>query len=187
METVDPIITDEKALSRISLPVTWEQIKEQKIVERIKTSLTTSWTKGVGLAAVQIGIYLRVVWFTDAEDKEEWTLVNPVITKATNPIVVPKEGCLSIPNTWSQTRRYLDVSVRTIKEDGDLETLTFSGFRAIVVQHEIDHINGILNLSRRYTMPPTVGRNEACPECMKKGTKIKWKKCQNHNIAQFPI
>ena len=183
--TVDPIITDPKKLKVLSLPATWEKIKEINLIERLKASVKTAWTPGVGLAAIQIGVALRVAWFFHEE--KDYILVNPLITKIENAIIVPKEGCLSIPGTWSQTRRYMDITLESTKEDGEKEELILSGFTAIVAQHEMDHMSGILNLDRRYTMPPTVGRNEACPECLKKNVKIKWKKCRNHNIAQFPM
>ncbi|MCK4579393.1 MAG: peptide deformylase [Candidatus Marinimicrobia bacterium] len=167
----DRIITNFKLLKKVSRPTTWKEIEKLNLIERLKTANETAWTKGVGLAAIQIGIPIRAAWFMDG-DKKDIILVNPTITKATSPIIVPKEGCLSIPDVWSQTRRYNEITVTTLTEKGPA-TLEFLEFNAIVVQHEVDHMNGILNLGRRYIPPLRVGRNEPCP--CKSGKK--YKKC----------
>ena len=176
---VDPIITDFKALRKISKPTSWEEIKKLNLIDRLRASNETAWTPGIGLAAIQIGIPLRMGWFMDKENSKNIILVNPVITKAAKKVIVPKEGCLSIPGVWSQTERYCDVTVTTLGEK-EPETLEFSGFLAIVVQHEVDHMNGVLNIQRRYHPPQLVGRNEPCPECLKKGITKKYKKCEEH-------
>ena len=95
---VEPIVTDRDKLRVRSLDTTVEQVAELNLVERLRASTETAWTAGVGLAAVQIGVYLRMCWFIDTETKKEYTLINPKITQIAEPIVVPKEGCLSIPD-----------------------------------------------------------------------------------------
>ncbi len=169
----DPIVTNLKALKKISGELTtWHEVRELDLIERLKAANRTAWTKGIGLAAVQIGVYLRMSWFIDLEAKKEYVLINPKITKATGPVVVPKEGCLSIPDVWTTTIRFNDITVMTQGEKEPV-TLEFSGFPAIVVQHEIDHMNGIVNLQRRYIPPQKAGRNDPCP--CKSGKK--YKKC----------
>ena len=173
----DPIVTDQKALHRLSRITNWDEIRELNLVERLKASNATAWTKGVGLAAVQIGVYIRAAWFN--YEGTEHVLVNPIITKATNPVIVPKEGCLSVPGSWVATRRYGSITVKTEGENG-IETLDFTGFVAIVVQHEIDHMYGILNFQRRYIPIKVTGRNEPCP-C---GSGLKYKKCCIDKLQQ---
>ena len=175
----DPIITNLKALRKHSRPTNWEEIEKLDLIARLKASNETAWTKGIGLAAMQIGIYIRAAWFIDPIKNVEYTLVNPVITKATTPVIVPREGCLSIPNMWPATKRYHEITVQTLGKE-KMETLEFSGFLAIVVQHEVDHMNGVVNTQRRYIPPILVGRYEPCPECLKKGITIKYKKCKAH-------
>lgn len=178
IDPIEPIITDDKILRAPSaIHPTWVQIDESKIIERLKASNETAWTKGVGLAAIQIGLPWRVAWFVD--EGEEFVLVNPIITEATNPIIVPKEGCLSMPNVWTPTKRFNKITVRTMGREGD-KTLEFTGFRAIVVQHEIDHMNGVLNIDRRYIPEQKVGRNDPCP-C---GSGTKYKKCCIDKLVQ---
>lgn len=170
-KTIDSIVTKENILRKKSKPTTWGKIRELELIERLKASNDTAWTKGVGLAAIQIGVPLQVSWFIIGD--KEYILVNPVITKAEIPVVVPKEGCLSLPDIWVQTKRYRDIRVRTLTEEGTEEILSFSGFPAIVVQHEIDHMHGILNIDRVYVPPEKVERNAPCP-C---GSGKKYKKC----------
>jgi peptide deformylase len=181
-QKVDPIVTDQKALRKISKPTTWEEVKKLNIIERIKASNETAWTPGVGLAAVQIGLLLRVAWFKD--DGKEYILLNPVIKEVKTSIVCPKEGCLSIPDTWSQVKRHYEVTIynQVVKEEEKVETETqyFSGFTAMVVQHEIDHMNGVLNIDKRYVPVKVAGRNEPCP-C---GSGVKYKKCCIDKLEQ---
>ena len=179
IKPADPIITDLKILRKMSKPTTWDKVRELNLVDRLKASNDTAWTKGVGLAAMQIGEFVRMAWFINGE--EDVVMVNPVIIKADKHIIVPKEGCLSIPHIWSQTRRYLNITVRMTAED-QKEPITrdFEGFPAIVVQHEIDHMNGVVNLQRRYFPPKVVGRNQPCP--CKSGKK--YKKCCIDKLSQ---
>ncbi len=173
----DPIITDLKALRKKSIPTKWEYIEKINLIDRLRASNETAWTKGVGLAAMQIGVYSRVVWFKD--DEKEYVLVNPTIIDYSEPVVNPKEGCLSMPDVWTMVKRFYKITVRHLGKEG-WETIDFKGFNATVVQHEIDHMNGVLNIDRRYIPPQKVGRNDPCP-C---GSKIKYKKCCIDKIDQ---
>jgi len=174
---IDPIITDMEVLHKMSKPTSWDEIKKLNLIERLKESTKTAWVTGIGLAAIQIGIRLRMAWFI--LEGKEYVLVNPAIVATSSPVIVPREGCLSIPNVWSQTRRFHNITIRTISPKG-MDTLEFSGLAAIIVQHEIDHMNGVLNLQRRYFPEKRVGRNSPCP-C---GSGKKYKKCCIDKIKQ---
>ena len=100
--------------------------------------------------------------------------------KKDKPIIVPQEGCLSIPDMWTPTKRYREVTVKSLGEDGELLTQEFSEFLAIIVQHEVDHMNGIVNTQRKYFPPEVAGRNERCP-C---GSGKKYKKCCIEKLVQ---
>ena len=173
----DPIITDRKALAKHSKPTTWDEVKELDLLNRLKASNDTAWTKGVGLAAMQIGEYVRMAWFM--YEGKDVILINPVIQEKNHPNIVPREGCLSIPDQWIPTRRYNKILIMTFIEEKPVP-MEFEGFPAIVVQHEIDHMNGVLNTARRYTPPQVTGRNEPCP-C---GSGKKYKKCCIDNLSQ---
>lgn len=107
---------------------------------------------GAGLAAPQIGVGLRVVIFgvqansryPDAESVPETVLINPVITPIGDQIEEGWEGCLSIPGLRGIVPRYLNIRYQGYDESGALIDRAVSGFHARVVQHECDHLDGIL-------------------------------------------
>ena len=99
--------------------------------------------KGVGLAAVQIGRLLRIVITSVVEDKPR-VFINPEITATSIEEEVIEEGCLSIPGMTSYIKRPVQVRVQAQNENGKLFVVNTSGLLARVVQHEIDHLNGVL-------------------------------------------
>ncbi len=107
---------------------------------------------GVGLAAPQIGAGLRVVIFgverntryPDAESVPETVLINPVVTPLDERMEEAWEGCLSLPGLRGLVPRYLNIRYRGYDENGAAIDRTASGFHARVVQHECDHLDGIL-------------------------------------------
>ncbi|MHA1525210.1 MAG: peptide deformylase [Alphaproteobacteria bacterium] len=102
---------------------------------------------GVGLAAIQIGIPLRVVVVdctTDEEPPAPLCLANPQVIWTSQETNVHEEGCLSIPEYYEEVVRPASCRVEFIDRDGVAKTQEFDGLRATCVQHEIDHLNGIL-------------------------------------------
>ncbi len=107
---------------------------------------------GVGLAAPQIGINLRVVIFgaeanpryPDAEAVPETVLINPFITPFGGEMEEGWEGCLSVPGLRGMVPRYRTIRYQGMDEHGNAIDRTVSGFHARVVQHECDHLDGIL-------------------------------------------
>ena len=107
---------------------------------------------GAGLAAPQIGVSLRVVIFgvqlnsryPDAEAVPDTVLINPVITPMGEKIEEDWEGCLSVPGMRGLVPRHAHIRYQGQDEYGDLIDHTVSGFHARVVQHECDHLDGIL-------------------------------------------
>lgn len=108
--------------------------------------------EGVGLAAPQIGIGLRVVIFgvqhnpryPDAEAVPETVLINPLITPLGDDTEEDWEGCLSVPGMRGIVPRFKSIRYQGCDEYGALIDRTVSGFHARVVQHECDHLDGIL-------------------------------------------
>ncbi len=102
---------------------------------------------GVGLAAVQIGVAKRVVT-VDAtrgeETKHPIALVNPELVWSSDEVIVHEEGCLSIPEITEEVARSAQVRVRYVDLDGREQLIEAEGLLARVLQHEIDHINGVL-------------------------------------------
>jgi peptide deformylase len=101
--------------------------------------------KGVGLAANQIGVARRVA--VAAADDRELVLVNPVIVEAEGEEVA-EEGCLSIPDIFADIGRAERVVVETTDEQGQRQRVEGTGLFARAIQHEIDHLDGILFLDR---------------------------------------
>lgn len=107
---------------------------------------------GAGLAAPQIGVGLRVVIFgvqqnsryPDADSVPETVLINPVITAVNEQTDMAWEGCLSVPGLRGVVERYTHIRYQGFDEYGALIDRTVSGFHARVVQHECDHLDGIL-------------------------------------------
>ncbi len=101
--------------------------------------------KGVGLAANQIGVARRVA--VAAADDQEVVLVNPVIVE-TDGEETAEEGCLSIPDIFADVSRAFRVVVETTDEQGQRKRVEGTGLFARAIQHEIDHLDGILFLDR---------------------------------------
>lgn len=102
---------------------------------------------GVGLAAPQIGVTKRVIFLNCQDGKgtiRKRFLINPVIVKSSDEKAIDTEGCLSYPGTWKKVERFVRVTVRYQKEPGGQEhELTALHWEARVIQHEIDHLDGI--------------------------------------------
>lgn len=111
---------------------------------------------GVGLAAPQIGELIKAVIIDVSRannDKKKYqthgklVMINPVIKKLENPKLI-REGCLSVPQYTANVNRYDYVEVEYMTPDGEIKTLETSGFEAIAIQHELDHLTGTLFIHR---------------------------------------
>jgi peptide deformylase len=102
---------------------------------------------GLGLAAPQIGVSLRLMVVADEEGREARALINPVITEQGGEIVA-EEGCLSIPGVFAPVKRAEWVRLEAQDADGKAVTITARGLRARVFQHEMDHLDGVLFIDR---------------------------------------
>ena len=105
---------------------------------------------GAALAAIQIGEPLKLTVvrndFDDPKNQEFTTLVNPEIVKSSVERVNDIEGCLSVPGIYGRVSRPLKVKIKAQDENGNPIRLSLEGFPARVLQHEIDHMNGIIFL-----------------------------------------
>jgi len=103
--------------------------------------------KGVGLAANQIGVARRVaVVDIGAEDPPPVVLINPVILERSDELETAEEGCLSIPDIFGDVDRHARVVVEALDRDGQMVRAEAKGYKARAIQHEIDHLDGILFL-----------------------------------------
>jgi peptide deformylase len=101
---------------------------------------------GIGLAAPQINVSQRLVVIDCGKDDlpELYKMVNPEIIALSEEHSVLEEGCLSIPDQTAEVKRPAEVSIRYLDETGATQTLTADGLLAACIQHEIDHLNGVL-------------------------------------------
>ena len=103
---------------------------------------------GVGLAATQLGILRRVLVYQAGGDNEPSALVNPVIEWMSEEEAIAEEGCLSLPRVTMDVERPLHARFSGRDVDGEPVVLEASGLEARVLQHEIDHLDGVLILDR---------------------------------------
>lgn len=99
---------------------------------------------GIGLAAAQINVQQRIFVMDISEDKSEpQAFINPVITHKEGKEVM-QEGCLSIPDVYADVERAEKITVEALDKDGNAFKKDLDGLEAVCVQHEIDHLDGVL-------------------------------------------
>ncbi|MCK9351367.1 MAG: peptide deformylase [Candidatus Pacebacteria bacterium] len=113
----------------------------QKLIDDMEETLASE-KKGVGLAAPQVGRSLRIISVKTADFTE--VLINPVIVERHSLEKIAKERCLSIPSVEKKVRRSRKITVWYLTREGFELQLTLKDFSARVVQHEVDHLNGVL-------------------------------------------
>ena len=144
--TLKTILTEPNTLLRqISQPV--EQVGEPE-KELMNDMLETMYAaNGIGLAAIQIGVPKRII-VMDLSKEENKKLpmyfVNPVITKKNNEKTTYEEGCLSVPNQFAEIDRPSKCEVEYLDYNGNKQNLKAEGLLATCIQHEMDHLEGIL-------------------------------------------
>ena len=102
---------------------------------------------GVGLSAVQVGVPERIIVIDVSKDPDPPApvrLVNPEILKTSEEIVLVEEGCLSLPDYFADVERPVTVDVRYVDENGEIRTIEAEGLLSTALQHEMDHLEGIL-------------------------------------------
>lgn len=104
--------------------------------------------RGVGLASPQIGKNIRAVVVQPEPMEDPLVLINPVITKKSEALLESEEGCFSVPNTYGLVKRHKKVTVQALNRHGRRIEFEVKNFPAFVVQHEIDHLDGILFIDK---------------------------------------
>lgn len=103
--------------------------------------------RGIGLAATQVDRHVQVVVMDLAKEDEEpqpKVYINPKVTPLTQELGVYKEGCLSIPEVYEDVKRPLRVQIDALDKDGTPFSVQAEGLLAVCIQHELDHLNGVL-------------------------------------------
>ena len=104
---------------------------------------------GIGLAAIQVGVAKRILVLDIAQkdgNREPHVFINPVITWASDEMAVMEEGCLSVPEIWDEVERSAAIRTEYLDGNGEKRTLEADGLLATCLQHELDHLNGLLFL-----------------------------------------
>ena len=144
--SVKTILTEpNKILRQVSKPVDHVGSDEKKLMDDMLDTMYAA--NGIGLAAIQIGVPKRIIVMDISKDekkKEPRYFVNPVI-KNKNPIKTTyEEGCLSVPNQFAEIDRSKECEVEYLDYNGQKKTLNAEGLLATCIQHEMDHLEGIL-------------------------------------------
>lgn len=110
---------------------------------------TMYYERGIGLAAVQVGVLKRLLvadvnWSEETGPGEQYVLINPEIVQGEAELSSYKEGCLSFPDQFAEVTRPATVHVRYLDLNGTTQEKTFDGLLATCIQHEIDHLNGVV-------------------------------------------
>ena len=142
-----PIITlpDEKILREVSKPVASVDAETKKLWDDMLETMYHA--PGIGLAAIQIGVPLRVITIDlskDGEEKKPLFIANPEIVWSSETQSDYEEGCLSIPEDYEMVTRPAEVKVRYRDRQGEAQEMHATGLMATCLQHEIDHLNGVL-------------------------------------------
>jgi peptide deformylase len=116
----------------------------ERLVERMTQLMHDA--QGVGLAATQVGVLRR--FFVFAHDGEDRVLVNPVITKRSNETATEDEGCLSLQGVLVPVERAVEVAVEGTDRKGEAIHFELREATARIVQHELDHLDGVLIIDR---------------------------------------
>ena len=145
--TVKSIITlpDEKILRQLSTPVKAVDEDTRKLFDDMLETMYDA--PGIGLAAIQVGVPRRMVVIDlskEGEDKKPLFLANPEITWSSEAKGDYEEGCLSIPDFYEMVERPKEIKVRFLDRLGEPHEVHASGLLATCLQHEIDHLNGVL-------------------------------------------
>lgn len=139
------IVLPDPRLKLVCEPVAAVDSKVRKLADDMLETMYEA--PGIGLAAIQIAVPQRVVTIDLArkdEPKKPVVLINPEITWASDELSVYEEGCLSIPEYYEEVERPAKCRVRYLDLDGKVQELDCEGLMATCVQHEVDHLNGVL-------------------------------------------
>ena len=143
---IKTIITEpNKILRQKSLPVDQVGAEEQRLMDDMLETMYNA--NGIGLAAIQIGVPKRIIVMDISKNDEKnipMYFVNPEIKNKVTETSIYEEGCLSVPNFFAEVNRPKKCDVEYLDYDGNKKILNAEGLLATCIQHEMDHLEGIL-------------------------------------------
>jgi peptide deformylase len=144
--SIRPILTaPDPRLKAVSTPVETVDAEVRRLTDDMIESMYAA--DGIGLAAIQIGVPKRVIVMDlDQKDgkKNPRVFINPKILWASEELATFEEGCLSVPEIWEEVERPARIRAEHLDRDGNLVTLEADGLLSTCLQHEMDHLEGIL-------------------------------------------
>ena len=144
--TIKPlIILPDPILRQVSKPIETIDSEVKKLADDMLETMYDA--PGIGLAAIQIGVARRMLVLDvskDGEDKKPLVFINPEIVASSDARSVYEEGCLSIPDYYAEVERPAGITVKHLDRDGKEQVTEADGLLATCLQHEIDHLNGVL-------------------------------------------
>lgn len=145
MKVLDIITFPDKFLKKATQPVENIDGKLQALINNM--SATMYQAPGIGLAAIQVGVDQSLLVY-DVNPAEEGrklqVLINPRVVSQDGEILSENEGCLSVPDFRADVKRAARILVEGVDRDGNPQRIEAEGLLAVVLQHEIDHLNGKL-------------------------------------------
>tara|TARA_B100000787_G_C16172179_1_gene287115 strand:+ start:936 stop:1451 length:516 start_codon:yes stop_codon:yes gene_type:complete len=139
------VLAPDPALRKTCDPLEQVDSHHQKLIKEMFETMYEA--NGVGLAAPQVGVNKRI-FIIDAGIREEIknpiAMINPIITNIKKNISIYEEGCLSFPGHYAELERPDEITVEYLDEYNKKQKLITKDFTSRVIQHELDHINGIL-------------------------------------------
>jgi peptide deformylase len=132
----------DKKLRTVAKPVA---VVDDAIKTQVKNMFETMYdAPGIGLAATQVDFHQRLIVIDVSDEQNQpLCLINPEIIEKSGEIEL-EEGCLSVPNYYENVKRANDIKVRALNQNGEKFEMEASEILAVCIQHEIDHLNGIL-------------------------------------------
>ena len=149
------LVAPHPVLKKIADPVTEVTDDERRLIDDMFDTMYA--TSGIGLAAPQVGVSKRIL-VLDVEQPEDGGrgkplhFINPEITWSSDELNVYNEGCLSIPGQYAEVERPKKIRLKYLDREGKAQELEADGLLATCLQHEMDHLNGILFVDHLSTL-----------------------------------
>ena len=170
--TIYKILTEPNPILRqVSQPIDCVTDEHRQLMDDMLETMYDA--PGIGLAAIQIGKPLRIIVMdiSDSENNEPKNplyLVNPEIIETSETVKPYKEGCLSVPEVFDTLERPETITVRYLDYHGNQQTIHADGLLAVCIQHEMDHLAGILFIDRLSKLKRSLAMSK-----LRKRTKLK--------------
>lgn len=173
------VLAPDPLLAQVSAPVAvFDQALQHLVTDMIDTMYAA---EGIGLAAVQVGVLQRVLISDTGRDEEKirrpQVYVNPIITPLTTELGSYREGCLSIPKAWGEVQRPQHIKVEYADITGAPQSVELTGLAAVCLQHETDHLEGVLFIDHL----PRLQRSFL----LEKAEKVKVRLAKNKQTGNF--